>query len=99
MCPRGRNLVGLRLERVRERLERRQLPVSMRRGLSEDPVGEPRVPRQEGPVKVRPDDTARPAALDAALAVVPEACDYAAERLSAVLEVRATRVVLEPREH
>ena len=65
----GGQLGGLR-RRVRERLR-------------EQPVGEPRVAREERAVQVRADRAPDAAALEAALAVVPEARDDAAERLRA----------------
>ena len=82
-------LVGQRLELAAPRRR------SVRERLREQPVGEPRVARQERPVEVRADRAAGAAALEAALAVVAEAGDDAAERLGAGVEPRAAGVVLE----
>ena len=49
-------------------------------------------------MQVGPDRPADAAALEAALAVVAEACDDPSQRFCAVIEVRAARVVLEARE-
>src|SRR5581483_10210298 len=82
-----RDLVRAPLEDVRERLELRRLAAAaMRERLGEEPVREPRVARQERPVEVRPDHPAGATALEAALAVVPEAGEDAAERLGAGIE-------------
>ena len=87
------------LELVGERLELRRLAAaSVRERLREQPVGEPRVARQQRPVEVRADRAAEPAALEAALAVVAEAGDDAAERLRTGVELRPAGVVLEARE-
>ena len=72
-----------------ERLELRRLAAgAMRDRLREQPVGEPRVARQQRPVEIRADRAAGAAALEAALAVVAEAGDDAAERLGARIEQR-----------
>src|SRR5439155_10867213 len=62
----------------------------------EQPVREPRIARQQRPVQVRADGPPHPAALQAGLAVVPEAGDDATGRLGAGIEPRPARVVLEP---
>jgi hypothetical protein len=67
----------------------------MDKRLRQEPVGEPGVAREERSVEVRPDRTADAAAFEAALAVVPETRDDAAEGLSAWIEHRAPGVVLE----
>src|SRR5690348_14471941 len=91
--------MGLALQLVPERLELGRLaPGAMRERLRQQPVCEPGIARQQGPVEVRAEDTAGAAALEAALAVVSEACQHAPERLRAVLEHGAARVVLEARE-
>ena len=51
-----------------------------RQRLREQPVGEPRVPRQQRTVEVRADRAADAAPLEAGLAVVPEPVEDAAER-------------------
>src|SRR5437763_10167926 len=67
----------------------------MRERLRKQPVGEPRVARQERAVQIRPDRATEAAALVARLAVVPEAGDDAAERLGAGVELCAARMILE----
>ena len=62
------------------------------------PVGELRVPRQQWPVEIRADCVAEATPFEPRLAVVPEACDDATERLRTVVEDRPARVVLEPRD-
>src|SRR5215208_4665465 len=66
--------------------------------LREEPVGEPRIAGQEGAVEVRADRPPDATALEAAVAVVAEPCDDAAERLRADVEMRTAGVVLEARE-
>ena len=91
LTPRARLLEG-----VLERLELgRLLAGRVRQRLCEQPVGEPGIPRQQRAVEVRADRAADAAALEAGLAVVPEAGDDAAERLGAGVEQRAAGVVLE----
>jgi hypothetical protein len=77
--------MGLGLERIAQRLElrRRGLAGPMRERLRQEPIGQPRVPRQQRPVEVRPDHTPNPAAFEAAIAVVSEAGNDAAQRLGA----------------
>ena len=88
-----------RLEHVGERLELRRLAAGpVRERLREQPVGEPRVAGKQRPVEVRPDRAADARALEAALAVVPEAGDHATEGLGAWVELGAARMVLEARE-
>src|SRR5687768_2851418 len=70
----------------------------MSKGLRQEPVGEPGVPREERAVEVRPDRTADAAAFESALSVVPEARDDAAESLGTRIEHRAPGVVLEARQ-
>src|SRR5688572_33349456 len=67
----------------------------MCKGLCQEPIGEPRVPREERAVEVRPDRAADAAAFVAALSVVPEARNDAAQGLRARVEHRAPCVVLE----
>ena len=62
------------------------------------PIGELRVPRQQWPVEIRADGVAEAAPFEPRLAVVPEACDDATERLRTVVEDRPARVVLEARD-
>ena len=86
----------LTFELVGERLELGRVaagPVGER--LGEQPVGEPRVAGQQRAVQVRAEHAAGAAALVAALAVVAEAGEDAAERLGAVVEARPAGVVLE----
>src|SRR5205085_8092243 len=92
--------MGLGLQLVSQPVEARNLrrARAVRERLREQPVREPRVARQERAVQVRPHDPAGPAALVAALAVVAEARDDAAERLGARVQVRPAGVVLEARE-
>src|SRR5688572_10473942 len=94
----GGDLVGVALEVVGQGFERGRLPEAVAQGLREQPVGEPRVPRQQRPVEVRPDGAAEAAALEAVLAIVAEACYDAAERVCTLVEERPARVVLEARE-
>ena len=88
--PGCRDAVRLLLELVRQR---RELRVAARvpQRIGEDAVGEPRVARQQRAVQVRAVRLPVPAALEARLAVVPEAVDDAAERLCAWVEDRAAR--------
>src|SRR5207248_9725283 len=87
--PRGRDRMRLRLQGVVERLEARRLASRpVRDCLREQPVGEPRVPREERAVEVRADRAADAAALVAALAVIAEPRDNPAERLGALVEDR-----------
>src|SRR2546425_4758095 len=85
----------LGLEVIREGLQLRRLAVAMRERLREQPVGKPGIPRQEWAVEVRPDCTADAAALPAALAVVAEPGDDAAEWFRARVQARPARVILE----
>ena len=79
-----------------QRVELRRLAARrVRERLRQQPVREPRVPRQQRPVEVRADGAADAAALEAALAVVAEAVHDAAERQRALVEQRAAGVVLE----
>src|SRR4051812_11828187 len=82
--------VGGVLEAVVELGERRGA-----RSLRDEPVGEPRVLRQQRPVEVGADDRSAPHALVAGVAGVPVALEHPAERLLAGAEVRAAAVVLE----
>src|SRR5262245_4261521 len=61
----------------------------------EDPVGEPRIARQQWAVEIRSDRSASTDALEPALPVVPEPGDDTSERLSALVELRDAGVVLE----
>src|SRR3954447_4570094 len=92
-APRG--LVRRVLQTVVERCE--GVLEAQRRG--DQPVREPRVLRQQGPVEVRPDDLARPDALVAGGPGVAVARQDAPERLRPRSEVRAAPVVLEAGEH
>src|SRR2546423_15261822 len=85
-------------ELVAEGCQFRRLAVAMRERLPEQPVGEPRVPRQEWTVEVRPDRTPDAAAFPAALAVVAEPGDDPAEWLRARVQVRPSRVILAARQ-
>ena len=67
----------------------------VRERLSEQPVGQPRVPRKQRAVEVRPDRPAEPAAFEPRRAVVAESEDDAPERRCARVEQRPPRVVLE----
>ena len=87
-----------RLELVGERLELDLAAGRVRERVREQPVGEPRVAREQRAVEVRAVDAALPAALVAGRAVVAEARDHAAERLGALVEDRPAGVVLEARE-
>src|SRR5262249_34515907 len=66
--------------------------------LSQQPVGEPRVAREQRPVEIGADRAADAAALAAALAIVPETGDDASERLGTLVEHRPPGMVLEPPE-
>ena len=85
----------LLFELVCERLQLRRLTEAVLERPRQEPVGQPRVARQEGPVEVRADRRADPHALEAALAVVAEAGHDPAERLRALVEARDAGVVLE----
>src|SRR5439155_14958712 len=87
----------LGLEVIREGLQPRRLAVAMRERLREQPVGKPGVPRQEWAVEVRPDRAPDAAALPAALAVVAEPGDDAAEWLRARIQACPACVILEAR--
>src|SRR5204863_774261 len=90
----GRMRAGLEL--VGERLELGRIAAGrVRERVFEEPVGKPRISRQERAVQVRADRACQPAALEAALAVVAEPRDDAPERLGVRVEVRAACVVLE----
>ena len=67
----------------------------MRECLGEQPVGEPGVAGQKRAVEVGADHAPGAAALEAALAVVAEACEHTSERLGARIEVRAPGMILE----
>src|SRR5713226_3904317 len=82
--------VRSRFQRVRQRRKLRRIPAR--------PVGEPGVSRQERTVEVRADGSADPRSLVAALTVVAEAGDHAAERLGPRVEARTAHMVLEPGE-
>ena len=84
-------------EIVCERLQLRRLTEAVLERTHQEPVGQPRVARQEGPVKVRADCRADPHALEAALAVIAEAGHHPAEWLRALVEARDAGVVLETR--
>src|SRR5581483_4966086 len=78
------DLARTRLERVVDGSELGRLPAgAVGERLREQPVGELRIPRQQRPVQIRPDRASEPASLVAALAVVSEPGDDAAERLGA----------------
>src|SRR5712691_6655536 len=71
--PPGRNGVRLAFELVRKRVELRGLLVGrVRERLGDEPVREPRVPRQQRAVEVRSDGAPESAALVAAFTVVAE---------------------------
>jgi len=90
--------VGSRLERVVKRRQLRLRPVAARERELDQPVGEPRVLRQQRAVEVRPEHVHPPHALESVLAVVAVPADHAAERLGALPEIGAPAVVLEPSE-
>jgi hypothetical protein len=83
---------------VLERLQGRDLIDAVAECLREQPVSEPRISREERPVEIRPDGATNAAAFPAALAVVAEAGDNAAERLGAFVEARPAGMVLESRQ-
>src|SRR5262245_42307344 len=91
----GRHRVRLLLQRVRERIELDLAAGRVGQRVGEQPIREPRVARQQRAVQVRAVHAASAAALEARLAVVPEARDHAAERLGALVQEGAARVVLE----
>src|SRR5665647_1055908 len=95
----GGDGVGTRLELVGERLELPRLSAgAVRKRLREQPVGEPRVAREQRPVEIRPDRPSDAGAFEAALAVVSEAREDASERLGTGIEPGAAGVVLEARQ-
>src|SRR5437899_1153856 len=88
-----------RFQLVRQRRKLRRIPARpVGERLPEQPVGEPGVSRQERTVEVRADGSADPRSLVAALTVVAEAGDHAAERLGPRVEARTAHMVLEPGE-
>src|SRR5690554_5819765 len=87
----ARALVRGVLERV---VERAQRAVEAER-LLDEPVGEPRVLREERAVEVRPDDETLADALEPARPGVPVAAQDPPEGGDALAEVRAAPVVLE----
>src|SRR5438105_13051949 len=91
----GRDGVCFRLETVRQRVERRRFAQTAGQRLREQPVRKPRVPGEQRAVEIRPDRPADATPLVAALAVVPESGDHAAERLGARIESSSAGVVLE----
>src|SRR5690348_5462961 len=84
----------LALELVGERLQP-LLDAAVRERLLEQPVGEPRVAREKRTVQIGAVRALVAAALEARLPVVPEPKDDPAERLGAVVQDGAARVVLE----
>src|SRR6266550_3667116 len=87
----------LGFEIIREGCELRRLAVTMHERLCEQPIGQPGVPRQEGAVEIRPDRRPDAAALPAALAVVAEPGNDAAEWLCFRIQACPSRVILEAR--
>src|SRR5881409_482428 len=85
----------LELEVVGQRVESRWLAAPPGDGLSQQPVRKPRIAGQKRPVQVRAAGSAGAAAFVSALAVVAEPRDDAAQRLGALVQIRAARVVLE----
>src|SRR5665647_865643 len=82
----GGDGVSTRLELVGQRLELPRLSAgAVRQRLREQPVGQPRVAREQRPVEIRPDRPSDAGAFEAALPVVSEAGEDAAERLGRVL--------------
>src|SRR3954447_7204543 len=77
------------LQRVVELRERQRQP----EGRGDEPVGEPGVLGQQGPVEVRADDGSAQNALEPGVARVAVPAQDAAERLLARAEVRAAAVV------
>src|SRR2546423_9692952 len=73
--PARRHPMGLALEVVFERPQLRRLAEAMSQSLREQPVGEPRVARQQGSMQIRPDRAADTTALPAARTVVAETRD------------------------
>src|SRR5437870_1631943 len=91
--------VSARLELVAERLELRHVfAAAMRESLREQPVGKPRVAGQQRPMEICPDRPSHSSAFEAALAVVPEAGQDAAQWLGAGIEPGPAGVVLEARQ-
>src|SRR5205823_8157726 len=90
--------VRLQLVVVRKGIELRRLTQTMRERLREQPVGKPRIARQERPVQIGAHGPTDAAALPTALAVVAEACDDAPEGERLGIEARSPRVVLEARQ-
>src|SRR5207302_7762874 len=93
--PRGDG-VGLRLELVAERLQRRDRAAGrVRERLCEHPIREPGVSRQQRAVEIRPDSAADATTLVATLTVVAEPGDDAPKRQRVLIEQRSARVILE----
>ena len=88
----------LALELVLEGLQLRGFAEAMSQSLRKQPVGEPRVARQQRSVQIRPDRAADTTALPAAHTVVAETGDDPTERDGARIEPRPPGVVLEARE-
>jgi len=84
-----------RFQLVRKRLQLGCLAEAMRKRLRDHPVRQPRVPRQQRAVQVGADCPPDPAALEAALPVVPEPGHHATERGRTEVEARPPRMVLE----
>ena len=90
--------VRLAFERVWQRSKLGQLAASVRDGVREQPVGEPRVTWQQRTVEIRADRATDAAPLEAGLAIVSEPVENAAERGRARVEHRSSAVVLEARD-
>ena len=88
--------MGASLELVWQRLQLGSLRGAqpVRERLREQPVGEPGISGQKRPVQIRADDAPGTAALEAALAVVAEARENAAEGLGVRVEARAAGMIL-----
>src|SRR5262245_54026194 len=91
--------MGGRLESVRERLELRFRARQAADRERDQPVGEPGILRQEGPVQVGADQVEAPDSLESVAPVVTVTVQDPAERLRTRAEVRAPAVVLEPGQH
>ena len=84
------------LEIIGERLELGRFPVPMLEGTREEPIREPRIPRQQRPVEVRADRRPDARTLQAAFAVVPEPGYDTSDRLRTRVEPRHPGMILEP---
>lgn len=98
-CPLCRDPMGFNGQIIRELLEYgRSTTGGVSERLSDEPVGEPGVSRQEWPVQVGADRTPHATTFESRLSVVPEPVEHPSERLGTWIETGLPGVVLESRD-